>query len=67
VFTDAIDHGVTGFLAGASSWQEQLDAISELHQNQKMNIIETARGRALARFTASAVTGDLEKLFTPAN
>ena len=67
VFTDAIDHGVTGFLAGASSWQEQLDAISELHQNQKMNIIETARGRALARFTASAVIGDLEKILTPAN
>ena len=67
VFSNAIQPGSTGFLAGASSWQEQLEAVDKLDPDARERIIQSARQSALEGFTAGAVTKNLEQLFTPAN
>jgi glycosyltransferase involved in cell wall biosynthesis len=67
VFSNAIQPGSTGFLAGASSWQQQLEAVNKLDPDARERIIQSARQSALEGFTAGGVTKNLEQLFTPAN
>ena len=65
VFTHAIEHGVTGLLAGESQWKQRLSEIDDLTLGKRTAISHGARDAALARYTGRAQVASLEELFVP--
>ena len=63
VFTQAINHEVSGYLSGASQWSEQLHAIAALTSTQRDSITRAARTSALQNYTGEALATTIEALF----
>ena len=63
VFTDAIDHGVSGYLSGAHQWGEHLHTIAALTSAQRDSIRREARTSALQNYTGEALATTIEALF----
>jgi glycosyltransferase involved in cell wall biosynthesis len=63
VFTQAINHEVSGYLSGASQWSEQLHTIAALTSAQRDSITREARTSALQNYTGEALATTIEALF----
>ena len=66
VFTQAIDHEVSGYLSGASQWSEQLHTIAALSSAERDSITREARTSALQNYTGEALATTIEALFVDA-
>jgi glycosyltransferase involved in cell wall biosynthesis len=66
VFTQAINHEVSGYLSGASQWSEQLHTIEALTSAQRDSITQVARTSALQNYTGEALATTIEALFLDA-